>query len=278
MRVVRFDDVTSFAARAEPWLLEREAEHNLLLGIVNQLRGGHHAYQSPTYLAVMEDGGRVVGCAFRTPPFGVGLTRMPLDAVSLLVNDVHRVYESIPRTVGPPELAKAFSVQWADRTGCQWRSMMRQRIYALTRVHFPTKPPPGVLRLAVPGDIALVESWAESFVRDTHVGALGNEQLAPQLIAEQALYIWDDGQPRSMAAARGPTPNGIRIGFVYTPDEFRGRGYASACVAGVSQVQLDAGRTFCFLYTDLANPTSNSIYSKMGYEPVCDSLMTEFAH
>jgi len=28
--------------------------------------------------------------------------------------------------------------------------------------------------------------------------------------------------------------------------------------------------TFLLLYTDLANSTSNSIYQKIGYQPVCD--------
>ena len=53
-----------------------------------------------------------------------------------------------------------------------------------------------------------------------------------------------------MAAARGPTPHGIRIGFVYTPVEWRGRGYASACVAALSQQQLDQGKSLCFLYSE----------------------------
>ncbi|HJW22008.1 MAG TPA: GNAT family N-acetyltransferase, partial [Candidatus Limnocylindrales bacterium] len=74
----------------------------------------------------------------------------------------------------------------------------------------------------------------------------------------------------------GLTPNGIRVGPVYTPPELRGRGYASNLVAGVSQLQLDAGRTFVFLFTDLANPTANKIYQEIGYEPVNDVDEYEF--
>ena len=76
-----------------------------------------------------------------------------------------------------------------------------------------------------------------------------------------------------MASADGKTPRGIRISWVYTPNKFRGRGYASAAVAELSQKMLDEGRDFCFLYTDLANPTSNSIYQKIGYKPVSDSAL-----
>ncbi|OGO56238.1 MAG: hypothetical protein A2Z32_12645 [Chloroflexi bacterium RBG_16_69_14] len=86
----------------------------------------------------------------------------------------------------------------------------------------------------------------------------------------RTLYLWDDDRVVSMTGVGGPTPNGIRIGPVYTPPAVRGRGYASALVAAVSQAELDAGRRFCFLFTDLANPTSNHIYQAIGYEPVRD--------
>lgn len=73
------------------------------------------------------------------------------------------------------------------------------------------------------------------------------------------IYVWEDGEPVSLIGYTGPTPNGIRIGPVYTPPEHRRRGYASAGVAEVSQIMLDSGRRYCFLFTDLANPTSNHI-------------------
>jgi len=73
-----------------------------------------------------------------------------------------------------------------------------------------------------------------------------------------------------MTGVAAVTPEGSRVGPVYTPSPLRGRGYASALVAAASQAQLGAGRRFCFLFTDLANPTSNEIYQAIGYEPVCD--------
>ena len=83
--------------------------------------------------------------------------------------------------------------------------------------------------------------------------------------------IWEKkGIPVSMAGYAGPTPNGIRIGAVYTPPEQRKKGYASAVTGGLSQHMLDLGYRFCFLFTDLLNPTSNHIYQQIGYKPVCD--------
>lgn len=80
----------------------------------------------------------------------------------------------------------------------------------------------------------------------------------------------------SIAASAGPTPNGIRIGPVYTPPEHRGRGYASAVTAAASQTELGMGRRFIFLFTDLSNPTSNKIYQQIGFEPVIDVDQLQF--
>ena len=92
------------------------------------------------------------------------------------------------------------------------------------------------------------------------------------------LLLWEvEGAAVSMAGYSGRTPNGIRIAWVYTPPENRGKGFAGACVAALSQKLLDDGRKFCFLYTDLANPVSNHVYQKMGYEPVTDATVYSFS-
>ncbi|MDE2868745.1 MAG: GNAT family N-acetyltransferase [Chloroflexota bacterium] len=96
------------------------------------------------------------------------------------------------------------------------------------------------------------------------------EQSVRRRIGLGRMYVWDNGGPVSMAACDGPTPRGIRINFVYTPPEHRARGYASACVADLSQLLLDEGRRFCALFTDLANPVSNRLYARLGYRPICD--------
>ena len=68
----------------------------------------------------------------------------------------------------------------------------------------------------------------------------------------------------------------IGIAYVYTPPYYRRKGYATSFMAQLSQMALDQGFKRCVLYTDLLNPTSNSIYQKIGYEPICDSLMLKF--
>jgi predicted GNAT family acetyltransferase len=91
-----------------------------------------------------------------------------------------------------------------------------------------------------------------------------------------ALFVVDD-KPVSLAGFAGPTPHGIRIGPVYTPKALRGHGYASALTASLSKQLLDEGRKFCFLFTDLSNPTSNKIYTNIGYREVADVDQISFA-
>ena len=93
---------------------------------------------------------------------------------------------------------------------------------------------------------------------------------------DAGFLLWEDGEPVSVAGYGGPTPNGIRIAPVYTPPPLRGRGYGSAVTAALSSRLLASGRRFCFLYTDLANPTSNKIYVAIGYRRVCDSVEYAF--
>lgn len=97
-----------------------------------------------------------------------------------------------------------------------------------------------------------------------------NESLIDRHLSESSIYIWQDNHPVSMAGFSGATPNGIRINLVYTPPEYRRKGYATSCVATLSQNLLNEGRKYCFLFTDLANSTSNHIYRTIGYQPVCD--------
>jgi predicted GNAT family acetyltransferase len=170
-------------------------------------------------------------------------------------------------------VSRAFAELWGRATGQPHRLGMSQRIYQLERV-IPVHGVPGEPRPATPADRDMLVRWFEAFsdeaVGDTPPGWA--ERAVDLRLAPGAFrpLLWSHEGPVSMAGYGGPTPNGIRVGPVYTPPEHRGRGYASAVVAALSQRLLDEGRRYCFLFTDLANPTSNHIYQAVGYESVCD--------
>jgi hypothetical protein len=272
MELRRFSEVGDFLDVAGDFLAAREAEHNLIFGICSNLRVTPTMFGGPPYLAAVINGGRVVAAALRTPPHRLILSEIDdVAAIRLLVEDARS--PDLSGVLGPREHARTFVEAWTAGDGRPARLAISERIYRLTTVT-PPRPVPGAVRVATHGDRDLVVAWTEGFMRDAfgdadpaEVTATADRWLSGR---ERTLHLWVDGEPTSLAGVGGPTPNGIRIGPVYTPPAARRRGYASALVAAVSQAELDAGRRFCFLFTDLANPTSNHIYQDIGYEPVRD--------
>lgn len=274
LRLERLPDVTRFDAHAGGFLLAREAENNLVLGLITGLKGGRTFGPLSPYFAVVLSGDAVVAATMRTPPFNLLLTAgTDPDAVPVIVEDALLAMPETPGLSGPKELAARAAELWSRRTGASARVIMAHRIYRLTHV-IPPQRSAGAARIARDDDRPTIVDWFQAFVREAlptgDASRENAEATATHWMRSGAMWIWDDGGLVGMAGAGGRTPNGIRISAVYTPPDKRHRGYASSLVAAVSQAQLDAGRRFCFLFTDLANPTSNKIYREIGYEPVCD--------
>ena len=95
-------------------------------------------------------------------------------------------------------------------------------------------------------------------------------------IAREKCWVWDNDGMRSMVSMSGPAGGVARVGPVYTPPESRGSGYATACVHYVSRLLTDRALR-CVLYTDLANPTSNAMYQRIGYRAIAEILRYDFA-
>ena len=274
----RYERVDGFLAEAGDWLVAREAEHNLMLGISSNLRDHPEIFDAPPYLAVVRHDGQIVAAAMRTPPWALILSEVDDEAaIDSLVTDLSSF--PVPGVVGPTAAVRRFADRWVSAHGGRAEVAMEERIFRLERV-IPPVPVSGGMREAGAADRGLLVDWIAAFGRE----ALGDED-ASRVAASvddwlagkgRRIWLWDDDGPVSLTGAGGHTPNGIRIGPVYTPPERRERGYASALVAAVSQAHLDAGQKFCFLYTDLANPTSNRIYQAIGYEPVTDALRIDF--
>ena len=266
--LVRHAGPGDFLQRAESGLLASEAEHNLHLSLA-YVRRDAGATGADVLFDTVEQDGDLVGCVIRTPPHKLLITSMPPEAAPDIVGPVAELYDEIPAVLGPADSAVAVASAWTALKGGGWETGMQQRIYRLDQVE-SVRPVPGAMRLATMDDLELLTDWGTGFARDAgHAFLLAREQVN-RMIERQDLHIWQDESPASMAVAQGATPNGCRIGYVYTPPELRGRGYASALVARLSQRMLDSGMTFCVLYTDLGNPTPNAIYQRIGYNVICD--------
>jgi hypothetical protein len=256
-----------FFAQALPLLLSDEARHNLLLGVAGVVRDRPHVYAEASFWYV--DG----AAAMQTPPRGLILAR-PRDreALERLVAEIDVELPGV--TAAVPEVDD-FVALW----GRPSERVFAQGIYKLDRV----VPPPaatGSYREAGDGDIDLLCELFTAFVTEAiphRPETIERTMIEARLeSAEGGVGLWEKGgEVVSLCGYGSPTPNGVRIGPVYTPPALRGHGYATSLTAEVSERRLRSGRRFCFLYTDLANPTSNAIYERIGYRRVCESA--EFA-
>ena len=276
MKVTKFNDATNFLETALTYLEEYEAVNGLMLGLAFRLSQSAPRRRNRPFLAVMEDGGELVGAAVMTPPRKMILYSHLLDCqpvVQALWDTLQGSRWSVPGVLGPAPVADAWAELWREENGRPPQPGMRQRVFELRQVQ-PLTLPPGQLRLAMADDFELMVGWVQAFHEDANIrdDLDSAELLARGKMQNEDLFLWENeaGEPVSMAAKSRPTRRGISVSLVYTPAELRGRGYATACVATLSQQLLAEGYQFCTLFTDLSNPVSNHIYEKIGYTAVAD--------
>jgi predicted GNAT family acetyltransferase len=215
--------------------------------------------------------------AIRTPPWNIVLSEVDdAAAIGALVDDLATDHGpgDLPGVLGPAEHAHVFAERWAARSGVRAAFDMSERIFRLTTV-LPPRRAPGARRAATSSDRDLLIGWLDAF----HDEAFGrpaptdSASMVDRWLAgrSRTMWLWEEGgRAVSLCGIGMGTPNGFRIGPVYTPPEARRHGYASNLVAEVTQGGLDGGKRFGFLLADLANPTSNHIYQAIGYAPVRD--------
>ena len=274
MRVISFNDRDACLGRVEPFLMEWEAENCFFLGFVPRPEMAPRMI----YLATEDAAGEIVAVAIKTPGWHIMLTDAPDEAVDALVDHLLGTGVPLEGVQSRPDVAQRFADRYAAGAGVVQRmpapgTGAAHAVHKLTRVIAP-RGISGRLRPAREEEADLFAEWSTAFCHDcgmTPHASAEEKARARERIVRGESYFWEvDGEPVSTATVHAPTPRGIRVSLVYTPPPHRGRGYASACVAALSQRMLDAGRKFCFLFTDLANPTSNKIYRAIGYEKVCE--------
>jgi len=277
--VVRQATAEDFLRRAGNFLLRSEAENNLILGICADLVANPTGEDNQPWLLTIEQNEAVIGAALMTPPRHFIVTRLSAAARERLVEYLINAGPPIPGVLGPLPDVASLAELWAQRKELRASLAMDQRIYTCECVVPPPFPPvSGLMRAAEPAERELLVAWSRDFHEAVHMADSIPQcrELIDRLIARRAIWVWNDGEPVSCAAFARETAHGVAILHVYTPPERRGHGYASACVAGLTTHLLGSGRSFCCLYTDLANPTSNKIYQQIGYQNVCDSQMFRF--
>ena len=271
MRLIRFDNAAHYYQKVESYLTQHEAVHCLLLGIGKSLASAAEKNDTGLpYLAVVENNQTVVATAICTPPRKLMPSQaIALEAIEIIAKDLADNSQSLPGVIAPEAEAETFVKTWQRLTGQSYQLAVAMRVHQLETVQ-AINSAAGKLRLVKEGDRNLLTNWGQAFERE----ALGdNEQKSNHQLwfnrhlENKSLFVWQDNITVSMAACGGATPNGIRVNAVYTPPEYRGKGYATSCVSQMSR-QLRDRYKYCFLFTNLANPVSNHIYRKIGYLPM----------
>lgn len=273
------DDVEAFAASAWGLLAGNPVEHTVALSVIESVRAGHRWSEHGQMLFGCYDDGEVRGAVALTPPFELLLAIVPDDTVAGLVAALRREGVRFPGVNGGGETVERFVAAWTSATGMRSVPVRQMRLYRLETLRPRAPAPAGRARPAGVDDLETAVRWLREFEAEAGVPATNVESSMRIGIGDRRVWLWEDEAQSVVAlASRSPAAVGVaRIAPVYTPPDQRRRGYGAAVTAECTQDALSRGAKELVLFTDLANPTSNSIYQQIGYAPVRDYHVVHFA-
>jgi ribosomal protein S18 acetylase RimI-like enzyme len=271
IRIEFVEDPVLVLSKAGEFLASQSVLHNLILSLLH----ARAAQPEPGRYWVAMERDRVVGVVLQSPmTFAATLTPMDPRVTAAIVEAIATTDVSLPGVNGEAGTAASFAGHWSERRKSGATPFQGNRLYELSKMG-DSNGLEGQLRQALPSDRNLVLHWARGFQTEVGEPADDTEVRVDSRLAAGEIWLWDNGEAKSMAIARQPIEGVVRVSGVYTPAENRNCGYAAACVHALSKHMRDAGFR-CVLYTDLANPTSNSIYRRIGYRAVAEVLRYRF--
>jgi GNAT superfamily N-acetyltransferase len=274
------DSLPDYSATADGLLRANAGQNTILLGAAETLRArGLAAFgrDRPLFGWWHPPGSHQVSAAFlHTPPYPVALTSVAAETAAELAQALASRGRAVPGVNADLPVATAFGTAWHELTGDAVEETMRSRLYQLGELKPPEPFPPGRARVAGPGDRSLLIAWTQAFGQEAHTVG-DSTTLVDDRLSFRGYTLWEQaGQPVSVAGLSRQVARQVRVGPVYTPGEHRGRGYGGAVTWTVSQAARQAGAAEVVLFTDLANPVSNRLYERLGYQPVAERLILAF--
>jgi predicted GNAT family acetyltransferase len=274
------DDLDAYAAAAGE-ILAREPERNtvMLSVLASLIKLGSRAFGDDSLVLGWWDGtGGDRAAVLRTPPHPMLITGLSGAAASELAQVLATAADQagLTKVIGAEPGAGAFAVAWTALTGAESEVTQRQRLYRLGTLTPPDPVPDGTARVAGEADFPLVRDWEEAFAAENNQAGAASDVTKDKLLTGQ-IVLWEQaGEPRAMASVT-PVISGVaRVGQVYTPPARRRRGYGGAVTVAATELAQQRGAASVVLFTDLANPTSNTLYQRLGYQPVEDRVLIGF--
>jgi len=272
INVLFSEDPAFVLNRAGVFLSSQPVLHNLILTILHArvAQGDPGRY----WMAVQRED--TVGVVVQSPlTFPATLTPMEPPVTTAMADAIAEADVALPGINGEAATAALFAGQWSERSKSAATPFQGNRLYEFLESGQAPEIE-GKLRQAGPIDRSLTILWTRAFQQEIGESADDTELRVDRGLAARQLWLWDrSGETLSMAVSREPVHGVVRLSGVYTPPDKRRHGYAAACVHALSKQLGDAGYR-CILYTDLGNPTSNSIYRRIGYRAVAEALRYRF--
>ncbi len=264
-----------FLAAAESLLRSDPFSTNVIAVVAARVAGGDEPDSEHHLWATIGDSeGHIVGAGMHTPPHHLFVSRMPAAAAQSLAHAVADTGRDLPGVNGAVEATGKFAESWLARTGRTSTVITAMRMYRLGHLLWPHGVTGEGVAANSSRDVELVASWLAVFHDEaqTHAPVLNWDAIAERRVASGLVHLWRaEDTVVSLAAVSAPAAGVARVGPVYTPPAYRRRGYGAAVTAKATAAALSAGAEHVVLYTDLANPTSNSIYQRIGYMPDHDA-------
>lgn len=280
MSVHSTGSVDEYSQAVRAFLEEEPCDRNVLLTVIDQVRAHPDADPPPSFWWVTADSGSVVGTASWTPPYPLLVSSVPPDAAAGLAAAMVERAASLriapPGVNGPEASAGDVATAWTRITG---DIIERERLILLNvlgrLIDVPT--PSGTRRAATLDDVPMLARWLDAFRAEVDL-IVGNPVATADRSVRAGMYdLWiQDATPVCLVGHR-VAAGVLRVGPVYTPPEHRNRGYARRLTYEVTAGALERPEVdAAMLFTDAANPVSNSIYRQAGYEPRDRHVEIEF--
>ena len=274
MEVRLHASVDEFRATAEPLYRRDPVGHTIELTLL-----GANTFPDDSFLMTAWDNGRAVAAALQTPPYPLACNGIPVTMIEPVVAHLARLRPDLDGVRGARDTALAFADSWRGVTGRSGTVTTEERLYRLGTLYTPTGVA-GSPRAATEHDRDLLIKWVQLFFDEAFGQSRngdGAEFVEGAAQGGHRFVLWEvDGTPVSTAMLRIPAFGVSRIGPVFTPSTQRGRGYGSAVTAAAADLAHRDGTPDVVLFADLANPTSNAIYQRIGFEAVADSVRIDF--
>ncbi|MFT7503998.1 MAG: GNAT superfamily N-acetyltransferase [Gammaproteobacteria bacterium] len=221
----------------------------------------------------VSDVGTTVAAAFRA---GSTCTFSEMStAAAVAVADELPVDGSL-QMIGPAGAVANVAGRWAERCNGIPAALELFRMYRLGELHEPSKRRKGRAFVSERDRLEQAVEWNNAFAHETGVVLTRDESVAQmeRAINENRLIEYRvKGEVVSQLVISVVRFGVVRIGLVYTPQDARGRGHASAFSAGVAAQQMERQKVDdVVLNTQSSNAATNRLYRRIGFVPAFEML------